>query len=407
MSEWQECKLGEFVDVINGFAFKSANFLVDTTADTLPVIKIKNVANGDANLDGVQHHHYSENLSKYIVEKNDVLVALTGNHPQAETQVVGLTSRYKLNSKALLNQRVAKIISKDEKTLSSDFIYYFLKDSNTHLYLAGQSSGSANQANISKSDIENIPFCLPSKDEQRTIANILSSLDDKIDLLHRQNKTLEAMAETLFRQWFIEEASDDWEELPLEALVESANTGLDAIKRAPIVEYDTGIKCLRIQDISQNKKFDNWGNSKVLEKDFEKAQLKTDDLIMARTCSPGIIYLVRENLNAVFNNGLARIRPNKNKTYSIFLFYLFKTEEFIGHIYGISDGTSVQLNMKLGDLLSYKVAFPPKELQDKYYPHFKAIEHKVFKNQIQINTLEKLRDNLLPKLMSGEVRVKL
>lgn len=215
------------------------------------------------------------------------------------------------------------------------------------------------------------------------------------------------MAETLFRQWFIEGAKKDWVAGTLSDLVESANTGLDAIQRAPIVDYETGIKCLRIQDISQDKKFDNWGNSKVLDKDFQKAKLIKDDLIMARTCSPGIIYLVRENLNAVFNNGLARIRPNKNRTYSIFLFYLFKTNEFIGHIYGISGGTSVQLNMKIGDLLSYEISFPPKSLQDAYYPCFEAFEKKVIRNKNKIETLEKLRDTLLPKLMSGEVRVAL
>ena len=53
-------------------------------------------------------------------------------------------------------------------------------------------------------------YSLPSP-EQKAIAAVLSSLDDKIDLLHRQNHTLEAMAETLFRQWFIEEAQEDWE----------------------------------------------------------------------------------------------------------------------------------------------------------------------------------------------------
>ena len=105
---------------------------------------------------------------------------------------------------------------------------------------------------------------------------------------------------------------------------------MDAIRRAPIVEEDTGIKCLRIQDISNNKQYVKWGNTKVNEKDFEKARLRIGDIIMARTCSPGIIYFTRENLKAVFNNGLARIRPKEEKAYSIFLYYLFRTKDFIG-----------------------------------------------------------------------------
>ncbi len=58
-------------------------------------------------------------------------------------------------------------------------------------------------------------FLIPPLEEQKAIAEVLSSLDDKIDLLHRQNQTLESLAQTLFRQWFIEEAKEEWEEKPL------------------------------------------------------------------------------------------------------------------------------------------------------------------------------------------------
>src|SRR5690606_1721854 len=164
---------------------------------------------------------------KYILEKGDILIAMTGNHPHAMTQVVGDVSRYKMHEKALLNQRVGKLVAKDNNCL--DFFYYYFKDEDNRNYLANQSSGSANQANISKGDILGIPMQIPEPDEQRTIAETLSSLDDKIDLLHRQNQTLEQMAETLFRQWFqpsqelrsagVEEADEGWEEVLLEDLI--------------------------------------------------------------------------------------------------------------------------------------------------------------------------------------------
>ena len=404
MSEWSITKLGDVLEITNGYAFKSVNFRSEPEAGCLPVLKIKNVANGDVHINDVQYHHFEEKLSKYTAQKGDILISLTGNHPHAETQVVGAVSKLKMDIRAFVNQRVAKIDIKPNLA-DKDYIYFALKEEGLSKYLASQSSGSANQANISKADIEDLDIALPPLPEQKTIASVLSSLDDKIDLLHRQNKTLEAMAETLFRQWFIEEAKEEWEEVSLADVVESANTGLDAIRRAPIVEDNTGIKCLRIQDISQCKPFHLWGNSQVLEKDFKKAQLKYGDLIMARTCSPGIVYLCREDLPAVFNNGLAKIRPNLSKTYSLFLYYLFKSEEFIGHIYGISDGTSVQLNMKLGDLLSYKLRFPSKTRQDEIYPIFHSLNEKQFYNSKQIQTLENLRNTLLPKLMSGEVRV--
>jgi restriction endonuclease S subunit len=259
---------------------------------------------------------------------------------------------------------------------------------------------------ITRETFDQIEVELPPRPEQRAIAGVLSSLDDKIDLLHRQNKTLEGMAEALWRKMFMEETEKKNDNGKLGDVVASANTGLDAIKRAPIVEKDTGIKCLRIQDVSQSKTFDRWGFTEVSEQNFVKFQLRKDDIIMARTCSPGINYFVREDLKAVFNNGLVRIRADKSKVYPIFLYNLFKTREFIGHIDGISGGTSVQLNMQVGELLDYNISFPSIAYQEKILGQFVSIDNKIFKNHKQSRTLSRLRDTLLPKLMNGEMRVK-
>ena len=186
----------------------------------------------------------------------------------------------------------------------------------------------------------------------------------------------------------------EWKEVKLEDIVLSANTGLDAIRRAPIVEEDTGIKCLRIQDISQSKKFENWGNSKVKESDFEKARLRKGDLIMARTCSPGIVLNVKADMNAVFNNGLARIRPKLDRVTSDYLYYLFKSRDFIGHIYGISTGTSVQLNMKLGDLLSYEFNLPVLAEQRAIASVLSSLDDKIGLLHRQNQTLEQMAETL-------------
>jgi len=289
---------------------------------------------------------------------------------------------------------------KDFKGNDEKFLFYFL-----HIFdFSGFNAGSA-VPTLNRNHIHEIPVIIPPFPEQCAIAGVLSSLDDKIDLLHRQNKTLEAMAEALWRKMFVEEAEEKNDNGKLGDVVASANTGLDAIKRAPIVEKDTGIKCLRIQDVSQSKTFDRWGFTEVSEQNFEKFQLRKDDIIMARTCSPGINYFVREDLKAVFNNGLVRIRADKSKVYPIFLYCLFKTREFIGHIDGISGGTSVQLNMQVGELLDYNFSFPSLAYQEKILGQFVSIDNKIFKNHKQIHTLSRLRDTLIPKLMSGEVRV--
>ena len=157
--------------------------------------------------------------------------------------------------------------------------------------------------------------------------------------------------------------SSEWNEILLADILETVNTGLDAIRRAPIVEQNTGIKCLRIQDISQSKSYLKWGNTETNKRDYDKYQLKKNDIIMARTCSPGICLLVKQDVAAVFNNGLARIRVKSGIVDPDFLHYVFKSKDFIEYIYGISHGTSVQLNMKVGDLTRYRFLLPQYSVQ--------------------------------------------
>ena len=392
MSEWSSQPLADAIELIGGGTPRTSN--PEFWNGDIPWLSVVDFNTGRKFVSDAEKKITQKGLdssSTKLLNKGDIIISARGT--------VGAMAV--LDKPMTFNQSCYGVRGIKGKSIT-DYIYYLLKEKIAEL---SQISHGGVFDTITRDTFKEINASLPPLPEQKAIASVLSSLDDKIDLLHRQNKTLEAMAEALFRQWFVEEAQDDWEEGTLSDLVESANTGLDAIKRAPIVDVFTGIKCLRIQDISQKKKFEDWGNSRVLEKDFEKAQLKTGDLIMARTCSPGIIYFVRENLSAVFNNGLARIRPKPNKTHSIFLYYLFRTGDFIGYISGISGGTSVQLNMKLGDLLSYKLTFPPKELQDRYHPFFQSLDNKIFINYSQIRTLETLRDTLLPKLMSGEIRL--
>jgi len=186
----------------------------------------------------------------------------------------------------------------------------------------------------------------------------------------------------------------EWTPISLKDATISANTGLDAIKRAPIVEHETGIKCLRIQDITQNKPFSNWGNTHVSNSNFEKFQLKAGEIIMARTCSTGANLYVKEDISAVFNNGLVRIRVDRQKLIPKYAYYLFMTKDFVGHIDGISGGTSVQLNMQVGDLLSYQFILPPLGEQQAIAEVLSSLDDKIDLLQRQNKTLEQMAETL-------------
>jgi type I restriction enzyme S subunit len=393
MSEWKEVKLSNHIDLISGYAFKSKDFLDHQEQGTLPVIKIKNVANGDVNLEKVVYHKYDDSLSRYLLSKGDVLIAMTGNHPQAQTQVVGAVSKYKLDLKALLNQRVGKIIPIGSTCL--DFVYYFFKDNDTHRYLANESSGSANQANISKATIVGIETDFPEPTEQKAIAEVLSSLDDKIDLLHRQNKTLEQMAQTLFRQWFVEEAGEDWEERPLSSVANFLN-GLACQKFPPKNEVDK-LPVLKIKQLRNGFSDDcDWCTTDIKSEYI----VESGDIIFSWSAS--LMVKIWDGEKCILNQHLFKVTSDKFPKWFYYLWSKHHLAEFVS----ISSSHATTMgHIKRGDLDDAMVLVPSPEELVLMTDEIQPLIEKQISNSKQIRTLESLRDILLPKLMSGEIRV--
>ena len=187
----------------------------------------------------------------------------------------------------------------------------------------------------------------------------------------------------------------NWQTVTLEDVAESINTGLDAIRRAPIVEHQTNLRCLRIQDISQDKPFNEWGFTETKKSDYEKYKLTSGDIIIARTGgSIGVNKLIRNDLESVFNNGLARIRANKNFATPEFIYCVMQSINFKSHINAISSGTAAQPNMKVGDMAKFEFKLPPLNEQKKITETIFAFIDKIHLNT-QINqTLEQIAQAL-------------
>lgn len=179
--------------------------------------------------------------------------------------------------------------------------------------------------------------------------------------------------------------------LPLNTCIASANTGLDAIKRAPIVEENTGIRCIRIQDISQVKNFENWGFTDVTPANFKKFQLKKDDILIARTGgSIGVNRYIDEDLQSVYNNGLIRIRVDTEKYDPKFVFYLLQTESFKQHINAIAFSTAAQPNMKIRDFLRFEFLDITLEEQKLIAQYLTSLDRKIELNKKINQTLENM-----------------
>lgn len=172
-----------------------------------------------------------------------------------------------------------------------------------------------------------------------------------------------------------------------------ANTGLDAIKRAPIVEHDTGLKCIRIQDISQGKSYDEWGFTETNEKDRNKFSLKKNDLLIARTgATVGVSQFIKEDIEAVYNNGTIRLRLDKSLN-ARFVYYIFQTKSFLQYIDNISC-VATQPNLRIEGLLRFTIPDYSIERQNKIVKTLSMFDNLIENNNKRIKLLERMAENL-------------
>lgn len=326
----------------------------------------------------------------------------TGDLILAREAPVGEVGWIDKDHKICLGQRTVliKIYSDkiDKKYLLYSFVSPRFKD-----YLNELSGGSV-VAHLNMKDIRALEFSFPPLPEQKAIASVLSSLDDKIDLLHRQNKTLEAMAETLFRQWFIVKAKEDWEEVTLADVCTRITDG----SHSSPASVESGYSMASVKDMH------DWGINeltcrKIADEDYEALvradckALKGDILIAKDGSYLKHVFLLEESLNVVLLSSIAMLRPNG--VYNAMLLTLFlkldSTHELMQNI--VTGAVIPRIVLK--DFRKFPIQLPPKALQEKAVEVIEPIFKKCWKNNRQIQTLEKLRDALLPKLISGEVRI--
>jgi type I restriction enzyme S subunit len=245
------------------------------------------------------------------------------------------------------------------------------------------------------------------KGEQKAIAEVLSSLDDKIDLLHRQNQTLEALAETHFRHTFIDNAQDDWEEISIKECCQTITKGTTptTLKKSFV---DKGINFIKVNCLSDNG---DYLHNKFNFIDHEthdllsRSQLELEDILYSIAGTIGRTAVVNERiLPANVNQALAIIRVNPEILSPVYVRHCL-ADKNIAHNLHSKIVHAVQPNLSLGEISKTMIPMPPKVILYKFIQIAEELEAKKDKNRAQIQTLENLRNTLLPKLMSGDIRV--
>jgi len=274
------------------------------------------------------------------------------------------------------------------------WLYYYLNSKIGRHILEINKSGTS-QPYLTLGFLRELPILYPpSIDEACQIIQILSSLDDKIDLLHRQNKTLEQLAETLFRQWFVEEAEESWK-------IGTLDDEFDLIMgQSPLGSElnEDGIGTIFYQGRSDFGF--RFPTPRVYTTAPTRLAKQLDTLVSVRA-PVGDMNIAFEE--CCLGRGVAAFRYKFNQAYYSYTYY--KLRSLIDPIKQFEDNGSIFGSIGKDDFKKIENIIPPKILIEQFQKEAKPIDDKILLNETQIRTLTKTRDTLLPKLMSGEVRV--
>lgn len=379
MSEWQEFYLEDLAEIHNN--------------KRVPLSSMQR-----ANKKGIYPYYGASGIVDYIDEYafdgEYVLISEDGENLKSRNTPIA----FKATGKFWVNNHAH--IVKGKKDFHNDLIIHYFRNLDLNEFITG-----AVQPKLNKASLTSIPFYLPREEaEQKAIASVLSSLDDKIDLLDRQNTTLERMAETLFRQWFVEEAQEDWEEVPLKSVVDIA------IGRTPprqehqwFSEYETDIKWISIKDLGNNGVY-IFKTSEYLTKDavrkFNIPLIPKDTVVLSFKMTLGRVAITTQEM--LSNEAIAHFKLNAKTPFTKEYLFLF-LKSYKWELLGSTSSIVTAINSAM--IKDMEIAIPDDETMNKFKDSTEPLFNKIKSNQQQIQTLEKLRDNLLPKLMSGEVRV--
>lgn len=385
MSEWKEYKLGEVADILPGYAFKSKDF----GKNGIPVIKIKDIVPPSINMadtERVDIRAYElSRISKYIVRKGDYVIAMTG-------ATIGKIGKQKEKALAYLNQRVARIKAKDG--ICDDFIYYSISSEGFQHFVQNNLDSNSVQENISATSIGRFPLMLPPLDEQKRIAGVLSSLDDKMDLLHRENATLEALAETLFRHYFIENPDPTWKEGKLGD--EFDFTMGQSPNGESFNEEGIGIPMYQ-----GNADFGfRFPKRRVYTTQPTRFAEINDTLISVRA-PVGAQNMATER--CCIGRGVASFRYKNNSSYYSYTYY--KLKSLLEEIKQFNDNGTVFGSISKSDFENLDIMIPDDRTIEMFQKQVKVNDDKIINNNNEIHTLIQTRDGLLPKLMSNEINI--
>lgn len=407
MSEWKECIIGDLGKIITGKTPRTA--ISENYGGKIPFLspsdnmelKYVDKTNKTLTEQGV------DEVKKCLLPANAVCVSCIGS----DLGKVLITTQ-----PTVTNQQINSIIVNEDN--DTDFIYYLMTIVGKHLNFISKTSTAV--PIINKTTFSNYKISVPLHSEQKRIAAILSSLDEKIETNRKINTRLEELAQALFKSWFIDfepfggQMPEDWETVPINDMVETIIGG-DWGKEEETGSFTKKVMCIRGADLN-NIRIGEKGKAPIryiLDKNFKQKALSHHDIIVeisggSPTQSTGRIAMISSVFSNNYENSLICTNFCKalkiKKTYSHYFYYLWNYlyDNKIMFIY--ENGSNGLKNLNLTNLLDRELCnIPTENVASDFYKVIESIFLKIQRTGAESTRLAALRDTLLPKLMSGEL----
>lgn len=394
MSEWRVCTVQDLIDSgmldipLDGNHGELHPKVADYVASGVPFIMATDLSNGKVDYGKCKYisEDTASTLRKGFAKSGDVL--LTHKATLGRTAIVDGTFPYIILTPQVTYYRTLRGIN------NRYLKYYFDSDVFQDTLVAWGNAGST-RLYLGITEQRKLPVVLPNEQTQGAIAEILGSLDDKIDLLIRQNATVESLSGVYFRQWFVENPNEDWEERGIDGIATFLN-GLP-LQNYP---YESGepMNVIKIKELNSGYS----ENSDICSSDVpEKYIVHLGDVILS--WSGSLVVDIWKYDEGALNQHLFKVTSEKYPKW----FYYYWIKHHLPEFKIIAESKATTMgHIQRGHLTAAKVLVPSDEALKVMGETMEPLIEKIERNNAQILTLQKLRDTLLPKLICGEVRVK-
>ena len=407
-NEWQKVKLGDLIESISvKHSFNKNKLIFLNTSD---ILEGKVLHNNYSDIEGLPGQ------AKKSIKKDDILFSEIRPKNKRFAYVDFDSDDYVVSTKLM-------VLRKKSNNINNRYLYYYLTSDKTLNYLQTIAEGrSGTFPQITFNELKIIEIDLPPIEEQEKIANILSSLDDKIELNNKMKKTLEEMAQSLFKRWFVDfEFSNENGEPYKSSGGEMVDSELGMIPKGwevkciyDLAEYINGTsfkakdyseKGLPIIKIAELKNGITDGTKFFSGEKDKKFYLKNGDILFSWSGNPdtSIDTFIWDKGDAILNQHIFKVIPKFDKGYAFTYLMLKYLKSTFTHIARNKQTTGLG-HVTVKDLKELKIALCFSKIKE-FNEVAEPMVDLIFENNMSIEQLNKIRDSLLPKLMSGEIKV--